>query len=263
VVVADAGGSGFSQRWTVHPDGLEVVSRWTPSPRARLAARLLPSRFRLLRGQVLLHYPVLWWAAVQGRAPLHVSVVEVDGVPLLLSGPGGVGKSTLVAHELSTGASGACDNLGVSDGTVVHGLAEPLRVMERSGGRRTSHGRTEARWPGRVPELTPALVVAVRRSGGTPRPGPAVCTLDAAAAARNLVAGTYAAGELQRFWPLAASLSLATGRGRVHPPVAETARRLTDRLRCLQLDVAGHAGQSLASLLSVPLLEMRRQGVPS
>ena len=38
-------------------------------------------------------------------------------------------------------------------------------------------------------------------------------------AARALVAGTYMAGELRRFWPFAATLALATGIGPVHPDV--------------------------------------------
>ena len=53
-------------------------------------------------------------------------------------------------------------------------------------------------------------------------------------AARALIAGTYAAGELQRFWPLVAHLALA-GLGPVHPPIEETATRLTESLPCYEL----------------------------
>jgi hypothetical protein len=113
VVLADVGGSGFDQRWTIDVDGLHVTSRWRPPHQALAAARLLPARHRALSGQVLLHYPALWFAVQRGCVPLHVSMVEVGGVAVLLAGPGGVGKSTLVARALADGARASCDNVAV------------------------------------------------------------------------------------------------------------------------------------------------------
>lgn len=264
VVVERAGGSGFTQLWAVENDRLRVRSRWHPTAAEHVARLALPSRFEALRGQVLLHHPLLWWAAVRGLAPLHVSVLEVEGVVLLLAGPGGVGKSTLVADELAHGARATCDNVGVSDGIVVHGLAEPLRLHigadARPGpsprsGVPTTHGRRQLTWHGRVPELRPDLVVVVRRGGAS---GPALRPITPRAARRVLVAGTFAAGELQRFWPLCAALALATGRGPALAPVEAVAERLTSRLRCVELDLGTRPGAPLRELLARELAVLKR-----
>jgi hypothetical protein len=260
VVIGDVGGSGYSQQWLPMGDRLHVRTRWTPTTKARLAARLLPTRFRALQAQVLLHYPVLWWASVRGGAPLHVSVIEVDGVAVVLAGPGGVGKSTLVAGQLEAGATATCDNLAMVRGGWAHGLSEPLRLEPRSGGepgRRTTHGRRELPWSRRAPALRPQLVVVLRR--GDPSM-PSTRPIGADEAVRGLVAGTYAAGELQRFWPLCAVLALATGRGPVHPPVEDVARDLCDRLPCFEVSITGRSGASLSDLLHQPLNTLQHQG---
>jgi hypothetical protein len=220
----------------VAADHVLVRARWCPS-KLEHGATVLRSRFDALRAQVLLNYPALWWAGTQALAPLHVSVVEVDGVVVVLAGPGGVGKSTLVAQALSRGARATCDNLATCDGDVAHGLREPLRLAVSDGGStsgaRTTHGRRETAWTGRVASLRPDLVVVVRRGGAAP----GVRDIEPDVARRALVAGTYAAGELRRFWGLTAVLGLATGRGPVQPAVDEVARRLTSRLPCLELEL--------------------------
>ena len=216
-----------------------------------MAARhALRTRFRALRGQVLLHHPVLWWAAVRGLAPLHVSVLEIDGTAVLLAGPGGVGKSSLVARELAAGGRAVCDNLAVSDGTTILGVAEPLKVPPEAGspgdGPVAPHGRRERPWPERLPALRPQLVVVLRRGDAafaTVRP------TTAAAACRELVAGTFTAGELRRFWPLAASLALATDRGPAVPPVETVAARLVQDLPCVEVRLGRVPGEPLRALL--------------
>ncbi len=257
VVIDDVGGSGFSQCWRPAEDHVEVRTRWAPGVLAQ-GATGLRTRFDALRAQVLLHYPALWWAGTRGLAPLHVSVLEVDGTVVVLAGPGGVGKSTLVAQALSRGARATCDNLAVSDGETAHGLREPLRVTEADGGpatgARTTHGRREMAWTGQVPSMRPDVVVVVRRGVG-----PRVREVDPATARRALVAGTYAAGELRRFWTLTAVLGLATGRGPVHPDVEAVARRLTERVPCLELELGMTPGAGLHSLLGPHLDSARRQ----
>jgi hypothetical protein len=280
-LLTSVGGSGFTQLWSpfsgAAPDAaagtsarVRVSSRWAPSSAERGAARVLRQRNRSLRAQVLLHYPALWSAlAVGGMAPLHASVVEVEGVPVLLAGPGGVGKSSLVADALARGARATCDNLGVSDGHIVHGVVEPLRLPVRhrstattpasaSAGSRAAHGRREHVFTGRLTSLRPALVAVVRRDDrGSTRLEP----IRQERAARELVAGTYAAGELQRFWPLVAHLALA-GFGPVHPDLEDVADRLTRSLPCYELTLgrpgpattAAAAGR-LASILGPELLE--------
>jgi hypothetical protein len=257
-LIESVGGSGFSQLWSVDEDGLHVRSRWTPTATEAAASRLLPARFRALRAQVLVHYPALWLAIQQGFAPLHVSVVEIGGVSVLLAGPGGVGKSTLVARELAAGARATCDNIAVCDGVVSHGLAEPLRLPAElagaSSGPRTTHGRREQVWDARVRSLIPSLVVVVRRGV---EGGPQVRPIGPGTAQRRIVAGTYAAGELRRFWPLVATLAMATNCGPVHPRVEKVADILTSRLPCVELRLRHRPGAGLAELLDAPLSEIR------
>ncbi|MGZ4460104.1 MAG: hypothetical protein ACXVW9_13390 [Nocardioidaceae bacterium] len=259
VLVDSAGGSGFSQLWSVDGTGLHVRSRWTPTLTESVAAAGLRSRTEALRAQVLLHYPVLWWAASKGLAPLHVSLVEIDGVAVLLAGPGGVGKSTLVARELARGANAACDNLAVSDGVTAFGLGEPLRLPRDAGvqaaGGRTTHGRRQQPWHHRVPELRPELLVVVHRGD---RPDPVVRAVHADTATRTLVAGTFAAGELRRFWQLAAGLSLGTGLGPALAPVEEVAATLTRRLPCFEIELGRKPGAGLHTLLRSQLIAAHR-----
>jgi hypothetical protein len=258
VVIDDVGGSGFSQCWRPAEDHVEVRTRWAPGVLAQ-GATGLRTRFDALRAQVLLHYPALWWAGTRGLAPLHVSVLDVGGVVVALAGPGGVGKSTLVARALSRGARATCDNVAVCDGETAHGLREPLRIAEADGGpatgARTTHGRREMSWTGQVPSMRPDVVVVVRRGVG-----PRVRDVDPSTARRALVAGTYAAGELRRFWALTAVLGLATGRGPVQPEVDAVAQRLTERVPCLELELGTTPGAGLHSLLGPFLDSARRQG---
>lgn len=255
VVLGSAGGSGWTQRWAL-TDRPAVHSRWTPTPAERAAAVLLPARRRALEAQVLLHHPALWAAARRGLAPLHVSVVEVEGQVVLLAGPGGLGKSTLVAQALASGARVCCDNVAVSDGTTAWGLAEPMRLdptcsvapaADASSAGRTTHGRREFGWRGRVDALEPDVVVVVTRGNGPTR----LRDLSAERAARALVAGTFAAGELLRFWPLCAVLGLVTGHGDVLPDVEGIAHELVSRLPCLELRLGPQRGATtLQSLLA-------------
>ena len=261
-VVDSVGGSGFTQLWSVEEDHLRIRTRWAPSRTEWAASSALRARFVALRAQVLLHYPVLWWAAVKGMAPLHVSVLELDGVTVLLAGPGGVGKSSLVARELVAGASAVCDNLAVSEGETVYGVREALRLPRESalavGGRKTTHGRLEQRWHGRVSSLRPDVVVAVSRGTG---PRSSVAAISADEARHALVAGTFGAGELRRFWSLAAMVSLGTRQGPAVAPVESVAARLTDRLPCYRLDLGAQAGPPLRVMLADQLLQLRREGV--
>ena len=163
-VLHSAGGSGHSQHWTIGASGgretLTVRSRWQPAPAERAAAAALPVRRRALQAQVLVHYPTLWWAAVQGLAPLHVSILEVEGAVVVLAGPGGVGKSTLVSGERARGGVAMCDNLAATDGETTYGVAEPLRCTSPSS---TSRARS---WslPAPAASASPRSLPASKRS---------------------------------------------------------------------------------------------------
>ncbi|HET7388453.1 MAG TPA: hypothetical protein VFJ19_17505 [Nocardioidaceae bacterium] len=240
------GGSGFTQLWSVREAALTVRTRWTPTRAELTAARAQRQGFARLRAQVLLHYPALWWAIVRDLVPLRVSVVDIGGLVVLLGGPTGTGTSSLLARELFAGARGTCDNLGVSDGTVVHGLSEPLRLpadlpmprhvpAQRGAAAAASGavpGRVERAWLDRVPSLRPNMVVTLRRGNVET---PAVVPLEAGLARRHLVAGTMCAAELHRFWPLTAVLCLGTGKGPALAPIQGVAEQLTATLPCFQL----------------------------
>jgi hypothetical protein len=257
-LIADACSSGFDLR--VEPRGsmVQVTARYRPSPATRAANMLLASRFRLLATQTLVHYPALWWASLRGRVPLHVAVTSGPGGVTMIAGPGGVGKTTLLAAGLPRGEIATADNVCACDGHTAYGLAEPLRVPDTPGragrpggphGPAAPHGRTEVPLTGRVPALNPDRLVVLRRATAGEEPG--IRPLPAAEAARELVAGTYMAGELRRFWPFAATLALATGLGPAHPDVCGVATALAARLPCLEIRVAGGSAAPIGELLQL------------
>jgi hypothetical protein len=253
VMVRDACSSGLDLLVTTGEPTLDVVARWRPPLTGRAASAILRSRSRLLIRAVLLQYPALWWSQQRGRVPLHASVCTVGsdhGRTVLIAGPGGVGKSTLVNAELARGAIATSDNLCVSDGRTAWGLLEPRRVPAGEGGgkqgRRMPHDRREVPWTSRVDELVPDLLLVLRR-GSAKTTTSAPCDPDEAA--KSLVAGTYMAGELRRYWAFASTLALGTGVGDIHPKVDHVARTLTAGLPCREVTL-GAPGTPLGSLVS-------------
>jgi len=256
VVMRNACSSGLDLRITMGEPSLELVARWRPAGTGRAAAAVLRSRTRLLLRAVLLQYPALWRSQQRGRVPLHASVCGLagaDGRAVMLAGPGGVGKSTLVHRELLSGAAATCDNVCASDGQSAWGLIEPLRLpaeVHAGKGRRMAYGRREAAWPRRTDRMVPeALVVLVR---GT---SPGVTRCDQALAAHHLTAGTYMAGELRRYWAFAATLALGTGTGSSHPPIQHIARELSARVPCLRVSLGDRPGAPLSELLKDAISE--------
>jgi hypothetical protein len=236
-VIGNACGSGFDLQAEVTDDTLRVVARYRPHHPTRAANTVLAGRFGLLAGQTLLHYPALWRAGWRGRVPLHAAVCATAGGVVMLAGPGGVGKSTLISRAARDGARTTADNLCVGDGVECFGLAEPLRLdrTEPSQGgpaRTTSHGRSVATLPGRVSSLIPDLVVMLERGATSD-----ISEAKSADAARALVTGTYAAGELRRYWQFAATMALATNIGCAHPAIDAVAGAYADRLPCLRVRV--------------------------
>jgi hypothetical protein len=255
IVLSDAGSSGLDLAIEWNGDVLHVTARWRPTSRERLVSVALPVRNRLLLREMLLQYPALWRAGVRGRAPLHASVCRrhpaVDGTVTLIAGPSGVGKSTFVQRDLRFGGDATCDNLCVCDGTTAWGVVEPLRVPSSQSGRRTTHGRHEVSLDRRAPHLNPTLIVLLRRLNTHEAARP----VNREAAVRTLVAGTFMAGELRRFWGFAATLALATGDGPVQPAVAEVARRLVERLPACEVFVPEGRDAGVAMDVIPPRLE--------
>ncbi len=245
VVLHDVCTSGFDLHLQVENGRATATYRWRPPARSHAAAWLLRSRFHLLARSVLLHYPAMWWASTRGAVPLHAPACTTAGSVVLLAGAPGVGKTTLLLQELADGASAVSDNLTVSDGRDVWGVVEPIRI-EGEEGRRMPHGRRETTLAGRVSSLRPQFVVVVRRGIGATA---AVRRCSPDDAARTLVASTYMAGELRRYWALAATLSTATQVGEVHPPIALVAAHLTRHLPCIEITLPAVPGARLADLV--------------
>jgi hypothetical protein len=253
VLVTDACSAGFDLLFQPLGDVLYVTARYRPVLRTRAANTLLSSRFRLLAAQTVLHYPVLWWASLRGRVPLHVSVTSGGDGVTMLAGPSGVGKSTLLTAGLPSGEIPTADNVCACDAQTAWGLVEPLRVDDTrrggGGGPRAPHGRTEYALPGRASQLDPGRLVVLRRG---PAGSPAtVKPISPQEAARELAAGTYMAGELRRFWQFAATLALATGLGPAHPDVAGVAAAIAARLPCTELRLGRPAAMPVAELLTL------------
>lgn len=242
LVIRDVCTSGFDQHVT-EADGMTTFRfRWRPPRRTRAASLALRSRFHLLVRAVLLQYPAMWMAARHGRAPLHAPAWAGAEGPMLLAGPGGVGKTTLIANSAGRRVSVTGDNLSCADGTTAWGVVEPIRI-EGGVGRRMPHGRREATLANRVPHLVPERVVVLRRAQPDAPAEASPCSPDTAA--RSLVTGTYMAGELRRFWPYCALLAAGTGAGPSQPPVAEVATRFSTSIPCFTVDLPRVAGVTL------------------
>jgi len=246
VVVQNVCTAGFDLHLRCSPLGAEFTYRWRPPARDRAVARILRSRFHLLARSILLQYPVLWWAGTRGRAPLHASACIAAGATPMLTAPSGIGRSTVLFGEIAGGGRTTGDNLSVGDGNALWGLVEPLRLKGGSG-RRMPHGRNEVRMQNRLASLVPDSLVVLAR-GGSERASLARCDVDAAQ--RSLVANTYMAGELRRYWSFAATLAAATGVGPAHPAVAEVAATFAQSLPCFRLTLGRTPGVSLTELLS-------------
>jgi hypothetical protein len=244
VVLENACSSGFDLH--LHLSEVpEFTARWRPPARERAAAKALRARFQLLARATLIQYPVLWAAGLRGRVPLHASGCIAGGKRTLVVSAGGIGRSTLLLREVSSGALTTGDNIAVGDGSTVWGLVEPWRVKEGDG-RRMYHGRREVSAGGRIPSLDPTYLVVLERGQDA---APELAPGNAMDAARSLATATYMAGELRRYWGFAATLAAGTGTGPAHPPIADVAAAFSARLPCLALRLGHKGGPGLTELL--------------
>jgi hypothetical protein len=246
VVLENACTSGFDLRVSSSQDGWEFSYRWRPPARERAAGLILRSRFHLLARAVLMQYPALWCAGLRGRAPLHASGWTHGDSSVVVTASSGIGRSTLLLHELDAGARATGDNLAVSDGSTLWGLVEPMRV-DGGSGRRMAHGRREVSPAGRIEAVAPDAVVVLER-GPTNEPMLRRCRPEVAE--RGLVTNTYEAGELRRYWPYAATLAAGTGSGPAHPPVSEVASDFVAARPCFSLSLGTSPGAPLRRLLA-------------
>jgi len=80
------------------------------------------------------YYPVAWYLEYfRGLFLLHASAVEIDGKAIVISGVGGVGKSTTsVAMLMNAGARFISESLVFYDASDVYGCYEPIRIGDKS-----------------------------------------------------------------------------------------------------------------------------------
>jgi hypothetical protein len=256
VVVRDVCTSGFDMHACVTPSGPEFTFRWRPPTRTRALAYALRSRWHLLVRTALLQYPALWWAGVNGGTLMHAAVCTAGQATPLLAGAAGVGKTTALVNELRRGERAVSDNICVLKSGTAWGLVEPIRI-EGGEGRKMPHGRREVLLSNRADSLVPNCVVILKQA--KERSGARSCNPETAA--RNLVAGTYIAGELRRYWNYAATLALGTGVGPTHPPIAELAKDLTTRLPCFEISLARSDQTSLGELIEQAAVKSGTQPV--
>jgi hypothetical protein len=93
--------------------------------------------------------------------------------------------------------------------------------------------------------LDPAVLVVLARGTGY---RVEACVPETAA--RALIASTYSAGELRRYWGVHALLAMGTEVGPPHPPVSQTAAAFAERLRCLRVELPKVQGERLAEHLT-------------
>ncbi|MGB3828349.1 MAG: hypothetical protein WA962_06180, partial [Ornithinimicrobium sp.] len=96
-------------------------------------------------------------------------------------------------------------------------------------------------------EATRLLLV---RRDSRPRSVAELESVSRAEALRTVVAGTYAAGELRRYWAFAAAMALATGIGPAHPPITTIAEMLTARCALHRLVLPDTPGTRLDAVLA-------------
>jgi hypothetical protein len=213
------------RRLRVHGDFYLYLSRHTyrnwiqRSVRWRHLAQLRDRRFTTLL-YYLLYYPCFWvLERTRDLHPIHAAGVEMHGATIVLAGPSGVGKSTLV-----TGLAAYPDARLLSDtfllhcGTTCSSVPEPL-LLDRWSQRwlgdtaihltriahRYSLSREGFHWPaersahGGTARL---LVFPQRSTGHYLRP------LSPSCARGRLSAGNLVVNDLRRYWAFASVLEL-------------------------------------------------------
>lgn len=247
VVIENACGSGVDLKARAEAGRLDVEARYRPGWSTRGLGVVAPARAQLLLRSAILQYPAMWWAGVTGSVPLHVSGARAGDISVAIAGPGGVGKSTLLRDAMSEGGQGVSDNLCMGRDLMLHGVLEPLRANGGEG-RRMPHGRRESVWTDRLDTIEVERILVLRRGAGG---RVVVRPVDPQVAARVIVAGTYAAGELRRYWGFAATLALGTGLGPAHPPIVDAATRLAEAVPCAEVILPRTLGTRLSDVIGL------------
>jgi hypothetical protein len=128
----------------------------------------------------------------------------------------------------------------------LYGVLEPMRTAGGTG-RRMPHGRRETGWTARREQVVAERILVLRRGSESEVD---VVPIRGGEAARVIAAGTYAAGELRRYWAFAATLALGTGLGPAHPPVVGSASDLARGIPCSEVQLTATPGVHLVDLIA-------------
>lgn len=195
----------------------------------------------------MIYYPMAWhFERTRGWGLLHASAVTMpSGRAVLLSGMGGVGKSTLGLSLLShPGVKLLSDNLIFHDEDRIYSCPEPVRLDAASVAGMTEAGMEPQRTklPRTAhPKPTYGVGAGKRAAAGPPgavfflrfAPRSGVTSIDATRAASMLIAGNDLAREIKDYRPSAALLSiLAAERGRPEPATPARLTKLLESVPC-------------------------------
>jgi len=226
-------------------DPLSRVRYLRASRRARKTHRTL---FKLMYYGV--YYPLIWhFERTRGWSLLHASAVERDGRAVILSGLGGVGKSTLALSLMADPSFRfISDNLILHDDERIYALPEPVRLDGSSLSAISAAGfapatsdvpptahpkptyRVEA---ARVADSARADVVILLRSARRP----VIRPLGPEEALAHLVAARDLVREVDGYRSVAAFLSMATVDESIKVAAPASLAALTARSRAYLLGI--------------------------
>ncbi|HEY3174494.1 MAG TPA: hypothetical protein VGK94_01900 [Candidatus Polarisedimenticolia bacterium] len=266
------GGDGLRAVWTKVPDfpeltlafemeggpggrlKVEADCAYQPKGMARRIEYLRPSRADKKRNRLffklmyfMVYYPMAWtFERTRGWGLLHASAVAMpSGQAIILSGLGGVGKSTLGLSLLARpGVRFLSDNLIFHDEERIYACPEPVRLDAAAVAGMAEGGMEPERTklPASAHPKPTYRVVAARRADAA-APGAiyflrfaqrsGVTRIDARRAAAILAAGNDLAREIKDYRPTSALLSiLAAERDRPDPAGRSNLARLLAPARC-------------------------------
>ncbi len=246
---------------------LRAVCAYAPRGAIRTLEYMRPGRVQRKRDRLffklmyfMAYYPIAWkMERTRGWGLAHASAVTLpSGATAMLSGMGGVGKSTLAMALLShPGARLLSDNLLLHDDERIYAMPEPLRLDESAVAGVGEEGVELARsklpltahpkptWTvgaaRTIPAATPTALFFLRFGSQ-----PAMIPIDPDKASQLLSCGNDLAREIKDYRPCSALLSMIAAESGAIPAAPRAAMaRLVSTARCYIVTIG--AGESIAA----------------